>query len=85
MESLLNARRWAEVERYAKLLEEYTRSEPLPICDFIIIARARALAAHGTGKPDSALTQELQHLCEEAERMSFGADLSALRAAHDST
>ena len=84
MESLLNDRRWPKVEHYARKLEEYTRSEPLLICNFFI-SRARALAAHGNGERSFALTRELQRLEEEAERMALRNDLLALHEALDTT
>ena len=84
IESLLNDLRWPEVEHYARKLEEYTRSEPLLICNFFI-SRARALTAYGHGERGSALVRELQRLEEEGERMALRNDLSALRDALNAT
>src|SRR5262249_51375065 len=39
---------WSEAQRYAGLLEDYVRSEPLRLVDFQV-ARGRALAAAGSG------------------------------------
>ena len=41
MDALLAAQLWAEAERYALKLEEYTRAEPLPVCDFPCRAHSR--------------------------------------------
>jgi len=82
MDSLLAAGLWAEADRYARLLEEYTHSEPIPICDFFI-ARARALSAFGRDQRNAALTQELRHLRDEARRMGLNSDLPALQDALD--
>jgi hypothetical protein len=79
---LLAARRWAEAEQYASRLEEYTRPEPLPLCDFFI-ARARALAAFGRGQHSNAMLQEIRHLRDEAKRMDLNSDLPALQEALD--
>ena len=81
IDSLLAARRWAEVEQYASRLEEYTRPEPLPLCDFFIV-RARALAAFGRGQR-GALMQELRRLHDEAKVMGLNSDLPALQEALD--
>jgi hypothetical protein len=48
-------------------LAQYTRSEPLPFSDFYI-ARARALAARGRDRFDTA---ELERLREEGERLGL--------------
>jgi tetratricopeptide (TPR) repeat protein len=67
MEICLELGDWDGVERYAAALADYTRPEPLPWSDFHI-ARARALSAHGRGKRDEATMDELQLLCDQAER-----------------
>jgi tetratricopeptide (TPR) repeat protein len=82
IDSLLAARLWAEAERYALELEEYTRPEPLPLCDFFI-ARARALADFGRGQRGTALIQKLRHLRDEATRMDLQSDLPALEEVLD--
>ncbi len=63
-------------------LGDYTRSEPLPWCDFFI-ARGRALAAFGQGRCDPEILAELRRLREEAERNGFTTALAALDAALD--
>ena len=47
----LEAGEWAEAERYAALLDDYTRPEPLPLIDLVVM-RGRALAAAGRGDAD---------------------------------
>ena len=73
---------WEGVERYGTALEDYTRSEPLPWCDYFI-ARGRALAAFGQGRCDPEILAELRRLREEAERNGFTTALAALDAALD--
>jgi tetratricopeptide (TPR) repeat protein len=51
IDAALAAGEWGEAERYAGLLEDYARSEPLPLIDWIV-ARARALAQAGRGSLD---------------------------------
>ena len=53
VDAALAANEWSEAERYARLLEDYARPEPLPMVDFVV-ARARALAAAGRGQADRA-------------------------------
>jgi len=80
MEACLSDEQWSEVERYASALEDYTRDEPLPWSDFLI-ARARALAAHGRGNRAEAIHLELQRLREQAERAELKASLPAIEKA----
>ncbi len=61
---------WDGAEAYATALETYTRAEPLPWSEFFT-ARGRALAALGRGCRKGELTQELQRLRCEAERIGF--------------
>ncbi len=68
---------WGEVERYAKALEDYTRPEPLPWCDFFI-ARGRALAAFGHGDRNPEILAELQRLRDEANRVGLKTALAAV-------
>jgi class 3 adenylate cyclase/tetratricopeptide (TPR) repeat protein len=82
MDSLLAAHLWDQVEQYASRLEEYTRPEPLPICDFFI-RRGRALAAFGRGQRGLDLVHEIRLLRDEAERLSLNSDLPALQEALD--
>jgi class 3 adenylate cyclase/tetratricopeptide (TPR) repeat protein len=80
MDSLLSVSDWEGVERYAGLLEDYTRDEPLPSTDFFI-ARGRALAAFGRGKREAAIVGEVQRLRDEASRAGIGCALPALEEA----
>ena len=47
MDACLESENWGGVERYGQTLWDFTRQEPLPICDFYI-ARGRSLAAVST-------------------------------------
>jgi class 3 adenylate cyclase/tetratricopeptide (TPR) repeat protein len=49
----LESHAWAEAERYAALLEDYQRPEPLPLVGLYVDC-GRALAAAGRGHPDRA-------------------------------
>jgi tetratricopeptide (TPR) repeat protein len=80
METSLRIEAWDEVDRYAQALEDYTRPEPLPRSDFLI-ARGRALAAHGRGNRDQAIMAELQHLHDEAESIGLKFVLPAMETA----
>jgi tetratricopeptide (TPR) repeat protein len=68
---------WAEAERYAKALEDYTRAEPLPWCEFFI-ARGRALAAFGRGERNPKILAELHRLRDEAQRVGLKTALAAV-------
>jgi len=59
MDASISARHWADAERYALKLEEYTGPEPLPVCDFFV-ARARALSKVGRHQQDGVLVMELE-------------------------
>jgi len=80
IEATLSSRAWASVERYAAMLEDFTRLEPLPWSDFFI-ARGRALAAFGRGRRDAALAAELERLRSDADRVGLRIALPALEAA----
>ncbi len=80
MQASLRAGDWDEVERFAAALEDYTRAEPLPWSDFFI-ARGRALAAHGGGRRDEALHEELQRLRDVGLRAGLRMDLPVLEDA----
>ncbi len=77
MEVSLRMGDWGEVERYATALEDYTRPEPLPWCDFFI-ARGRALAAFGSGQRNPEILAELQRLRDEANRVGLKTALPAV-------
>jgi hypothetical protein len=80
MDACLRSGDWDEVERYAAVLEDYTRPEPLPSSDFFI-ARGRALAAFGRGQRDAATTEALQRLRDEAAGVGLVTALPALEEA----
>jgi len=67
IETSLNTADWEGAERYAAALEDYTRPEPLPWCDFFI-ARGRALVAVGGGRRGAEIAAELGRLRGLAER-----------------
>lgn len=62
----LAAHEWDEVERYAKRLETFTRSQPLAWSDFVI-DRGRALSTWGQGNRDKSMETELKRLRGIAE------------------
>ncbi|QBQ55078.1 hypothetical protein [Nitrosococcus wardiae] len=80
IEAALADKDWCAAERYAALLEEYTRLEPLPWSDFFI-EWARVLAALGAGIRESTMEETLQQLYAEARRANFKAALPALQEA----
>jgi hypothetical protein len=65
---------------FARLLEAYTRAEPLPWASFFI-RRGRALAGIGRGRADAALHDELEALVAEAERAGLLAAVPLLSRA----
>ena len=77
MEVSLSAQDWSGVERYAALLEDYTRVEPLPWSDFFI-ARGRALADRGQGVDDQTTRASLLQLRDEAQRVGLITALAAM-------
>ena len=58
---------WAEAERYATALEDFTGDEPLPWSTFFT-ARGRALAAWKNGEQTTELRAHLQSLRDEAAK-----------------
>jgi tetratricopeptide (TPR) repeat protein len=80
MEASLHAGEWDAVNRFALALEDYTKDEPMPRCDFYI-ARGRALAAHGRGERDQATMVELQRLYDQAKEIGIKLALPALETA----
>jgi hypothetical protein len=56
---------WDRVERYAQMLEDYTRKQPLPWADFTI-RRGRALAAWHRDGPDEELAETVAALLRQA-------------------
>ena len=83
IEVSFDIRDWDGVERYAAALENYTRHEPLPWCDFYT-SRARALAAWRQGRRQPDVLAEIERLCGEAERVNFATALPALKEALNS-
>jgi class 3 adenylate cyclase/tetratricopeptide (TPR) repeat protein len=71
---------WDEVDRFAKILEDFTRPEPLPLCDFYV-ARGRVLAAFGRGERDEKIIVELDRLCGHARKVGMKYALAALEQA----
>jgi tetratricopeptide (TPR) repeat protein len=80
MEDALGRGEFEELERYAGLLENYTRSEPVPLSDFFI-ARGRALAALGRGRCDQVSIAEVHRLKDQAERQGLRMAMPALETA----
>jgi tetratricopeptide (TPR) repeat protein len=80
MDSCLATCDWAGVERYAQSLWDFTRQEPLPICDFFV-TRGRVLAAHGRGERSTAHAAELGRLCEQAQEAGLMLSLPELQTA----
>ena len=70
---------WDGVERYAGLLEDFTRDEPYLWSTFFA-ARGRALAAWGRGRRDAEILAELRRLGEAAGRAGFLTAAPALEA-----
>jgi tetratricopeptide (TPR) repeat protein len=68
---------WAGTERYAVALDRSLPAEQLPMKDFLV-ARARAIAAAGSGHKDEAA---LGRLLAEADRTGWRAVMPALAAA----
>lgn len=64
------------VERYARVMEELTREEPLPWAE-LVIARARALARYGRGSlgkiadVDASTRAELRRVYDETARLGL--------------
>ena len=67
MELCLQLEEWDEVDRYASLMEDYTREEPVARGVFFV-ARGRALAAYGRGDRAPARLAELKQLHADAIR-----------------
>jgi class 3 adenylate cyclase/tetratricopeptide (TPR) repeat protein len=76
----LQASAWDEVERYARLLQEFTASEPLARCN-LFIALGLALAAYGRGLRDDETIQQLRRVYDEASASQLNFVLPELEAA----
>jgi tetratricopeptide (TPR) repeat protein len=70
IEDAIARRDWPRALAHAAALEEYTRAEPLPSCDFII-ARARVIAALAAQPEDPDSLRELARLKDEAARLDW--------------
>ena len=82
IDTALEQHDWSEAERYAEALVDYTRREPLPYIE-VVVARAKALAAFGRGRPDAAPVEALRQVRQRAEAIgwrSIVADLDAVLA-----
>jgi len=77
IDASLAAREWDEALRHAAALERYAAAEPLPWADFHV-ARARALADAGRGRPDPAA---LRALFDRGAALQLAGALSAIDAA----
>lgn len=77
IDASLDGREWLEAERYAGLLEDYARPEPLPLVDLLVV-RGRALAAAGRGRADRAA---LEGCRQRALAWNLAAYVPALDAA----
>jgi class 3 adenylate cyclase/tetratricopeptide (TPR) repeat protein len=84
LESCLQMAQWDEVDRYAQVLEDNTRAEPLPRCEFFI-DRGRTLAAYGRGKRNQETMLELKRLLDEAKQIGLTFQIPSLEAALEST
>src|SRR5262245_25077559 len=80
MEAALSTRSWASVDRFAAMIEDFTRAEPQPWSD-VFIARGRVLAAFGRGRRDAALRAPLERLRSEAQGVGLRIALPALEVA----
>jgi class 3 adenylate cyclase/tetratricopeptide (TPR) repeat protein len=80
IEAMLTAGNAAGALRYADLLEEYTRAEPLPWSQ-LFVARGRALARALQGRTNGAARDELTRVRAELLHAGFQAFLSQLDGA----
>jgi hypothetical protein len=71
---------WDAAERYARALEQYFHTEPVPWPEFVV-ARGRALAELGRRGPSERVVAQLRQLRDDAARLGLQADLERLDAA----
>jgi tetratricopeptide (TPR) repeat protein len=71
---------WSHAARYAAMLERCVQPEPLPWAT-LLIDRARALIAAGSGENGEALRNRLQRIREEIARVGFRSALVAVESA----
>ena len=76
----LDARAWEEALRYTAALERYVSAEPLPWAT-LLIERARALAAVGSGNKSAALFADLRRIRNEIERAGIRSALPGVDVA----
>jgi class 3 adenylate cyclase/tetratricopeptide (TPR) repeat protein len=77
MEAALELGDYEAVERFAALLEDFTRPEPLPWSDFFI-ARGRLLAEHGRGRLGTEGIAALEALRRLGEQLGYTGALTAI-------
>ena len=82
MEIFLESGEWDTVETYARMLEDYTRDQPLPWTEFVV-ARGRALATIGCGNKNQSTRQEIERLRNKAKELRMGTALPAIERAVD--
>jgi class 3 adenylate cyclase/predicted ATPase len=81
IDATLESGDWDEADRYAGLLESYSRnSEPTPWCAYFV-ARGRALSDFGRGLRDGDELERLRELCEDATRVGLKSAIPKLEAA----
>ncbi len=68
-DALVN-REWDRAERYARLLDDYTREQPLPFSDFLS-ERARVLAEWGRNGPKEELALRIETLTVQARAVDL--------------
>lgn len=83
IELCLQLKEWDEVDRYAGLMEDYTREEPVARGVFFV-ARGRALAAFGRGDHAPARLAELKQLHADAIRSKLLTAIQLLEIALES-
>ena len=83
MELCLQLKEWDEVDRYAGLMQDYTRDEPVARGVFFV-ARGLALAAYGRGDRTPARLAELKQLHADAVRNKLVTAIQRLEIALES-
>jgi tetratricopeptide (TPR) repeat protein len=79
IEVALQLEDWAEAQRYATALENYTAGEPLTWTD-LVAARGRVLARWGSGERSATLREEAKALADSFKQMGAPAPAAALGA-----
>lgn len=70
---------WDELDRYAKAMEDYTRSEPLPWSNFFI-AYSRILSRIGRGERSDSVGTDVTRLLDTATSLGYTASVKHLKA-----